>query len=140
MNNALAAAWLCLAGLVSAPVAAQVVVEDAWIREAPPTAPVRAGYLGLVNNGDVEVRVVSVASDTFGAIEIHEMVDRGDGTMRMRPVPVIEVAARARVELAPGGLHLMLFRPQQTLAVGDVVDAELVLDTGERIAFQLEQR
>ncbi len=130
---------LCLlvhAGALSA----EVVVGDAWIREAPPNAPVRAGYLEMVNVGTETVRVVSVASERFGAIEIHEMVDRGDGTMRMRPVAAIEVAGGGRVRLAPGGLHLMLFRPQQALAAGDRVDATLVLENGNRIDFQLEQR
>lgn len=130
---------LLVAGLAAA-ADTGLTVDNAWIRDAPPNAPVRAGYLQLVNDGGETVRVVSVDSDRFGAIEIHEMVDSGDGTMRMRPVPVIEVAAGGRVELAPGGLHLMLFRPQQALAVGDRVDAALILENGDRIAFQLEQR
>ncbi len=140
MKNVVVAVLLCLAGLAPASVGAQIAAEDAWIREAPPTAPVRAGYLQLVNTGDDDLRVVSVASAAFGAVEIHEMVDRDDGAMRMRPVEAIEVAAGSRVELAPGGLHLMLFRPQRVLATGDRVQAELVLDDGTRIAFELEQR
>ncbi len=139
MKGIVLALLLCLQSL-SAAAAPGLTVENAWIREAPPNAPVRAGYLELVNDGAEAVRVVSVASEGFRAIEIHEMVDRGDGTMRMRPVPIIEVAAGARVELAPGGLHLMLFRPQQALTAGDRVDAALVLGNGDRIAFQLEQR
>lgn len=142
MKKILLALSLCLASLASMSLVADagLTIEDAWIREAPPAAPVRAGYLTLVNHGTEAFRVVSVTSERFGAIEIHEMVDRGDGTMRMRPVSAIEVAAGARVELAPGGLHLMLFRPQQALATGDRIDAILALDNGDSIAFQLEQR
>lgn len=139
MKRIVLALTLCLPGLPAA-ADAGLAVNDAWIREAPPSAPVRAGYLTLINAGADAVRVVSVTSERFGAIEIHEMVDRGDGTMRMRPVPVLEVTAGAQVELAPGGLHLMLFRPQQALASGDRVEATLVLDNGDRITFDLEQR
>lgn len=114
--------------------------SDAWIREAPPSAPVRAGYLVLRNDGAVEQRVVKARSSAFGAIEIHEMIDSGDGTMRMRPVTSVVVPVGAEVALKPGGLHLMLFRPAKALAVGERTDLTLELGDGTTIETQLEQR
>jgi len=92
--------------------------RDGWIRTAPPQAPVRAGYVSLHNPGTQEVVIDAVRSDAFGAIEIHEMHDV-DGVMRMRRVSSLTLAPRQSVELAPGGLHLMLFRPSGALHEGD---------------------
>ncbi|MBL0027713.1 MAG: copper chaperone PCu(A)C [Rhodanobacteraceae bacterium] len=94
--------------------------RDGWIRAAPPVAQVRAGYLVIENVGDTEVVLTSVESADFGAIEIHTMFDDA-GTMRMRRVPELRVPAHGKVELKPGGLHLMMFRPQRALSAGDEV-------------------
>jgi hypothetical protein len=91
--------------------------RDGWIRAAPPVAQVRAGYLVIENVGDTEVVLTSVESADFGAIEIHTMFDDA-GTMRMRRVPELRVPAHGKVELKPGGLHLMMFRPQRALSAG----------------------
>ena len=99
--------------------AAAVTVREAWIRPAPPTAPVRAGYAVLENVGAKEIVIDSVRSEAFGAIEIHEMHDV-DGVMRMRRVPRLVVEAGGTVHLKPGGLHLMLFRPAAPLDDGYV--------------------
>lgn len=96
-----------------------LAVRDGWIRPAPPTAPVRAGYVVLENRSGSEIAIDAVRSEAFGAIEIHEMHDV-DGVMRMRRVPRLVVEADASVELKPGGLHLMLFRPATVLESGTV--------------------
>lgn len=114
--------------------------ESGWIREAPPTAPVRAGYLRLENEGDTDIVVVGARSEAFGAIEVHEMAPSGDGTMRMRPVPRLTVPAGGTVALEPGGLHLMLFRPQKPLANGIELPIVLELAGGEAIEVILKQR
>lgn len=113
---------------------------DGWIREAPPAAPVRAGYLRLHNGSATELVITGARSDAFGAIEIHQMVSDDGGTMRMRPLPELVVAAGATVALEPGGAHLMLFRPLRALARGERVPVRLVLAGGDELAVELEQR
>lgn len=98
---------------------ALVTVSQAWIRPAPPTAPVRAGYALLQNDGASEVVIDAVRSEAFGAIEIHEMHEV-DGVMRMRRVPRLALEAGGSARLKPGGLHLMLFRPVAPMDEGDV--------------------
>lgn len=95
--------------------------RDGWIRSAPPVATVRAGYLVIDNPADAEVVLTEAESPDFGAIEIHEMIDDA-GTMRMRRVEALRVPAKGKVELKPGGLHLMMFRPQRALAEGAQVE------------------
>ncbi len=105
------------AGEISA--AASVAVREAWIRPAPPTAPVRAGYALLENHGASEVLIDAARSEAFGAVEIHEMHEV-DGVMRMRRVPRLVLEPGGAAHLKPGGLHLMLFRPAVPLGEGEV--------------------
>lgn len=106
-------------------------VHDGWIRPAPPEARVRAGYAVLENTGGETLQLDAVRSDAFGAIEIHEMHEV-DGMMRMRALPQLQLAPGARVELRPGGLHLMLFRPLVPLLEGETVMFEFFAG-GQRV-------
>ena len=112
---------------------------DGWIRESPPNSPVRAGYVELRNDGEVDIVVTGANSTTFGAIEVHEMVGEGD-MMRMRRLREHLRPAGGTVRLEPGGKHLMLFRPQRPLAAGDAVVVTLELATGGSAEIELRQR
>ncbi|MEQ1438180.1 copper chaperone PCu(A)C [Fontimonas sp. SYSU GA230001] len=102
--------------------------EDAWIRAAPPGARVMAGYVQLVNRGDVPLRCDAASGADFGAIEIHRTLIE-EGQSRMLRDQVVEIPAHGRAALAPGGYHLMLFRPQRPLSPGD--RSLLTLECGE---------
>ncbi len=113
--------------------ACEVRVESAWIREAPPGAAALAGFATLVNGGAHAHRIVAAESDAAGVIMFHETLMR-DGMALMRELGEVPVPARGRVELAPGGRHLMLMALQSTLRAGDHVTITLVDETGCRIA------
>ncbi len=116
--------------------AATLQIQDARVPEAPPVAPVLAGYLTLVNSGEKTVRVVGASSDQFEAVEIHEMHMK-DGVMTMKPVPALTIPAGGKVSLAPGGLHLMLIRPHKPFRAGDTIRVMLKLDDGSTLAVNL---
>ncbi len=116
-----------------------LLVTDAWIRNLPPAIPMRAGYMILSNNGNVELTIVSVESETFSRIEIHESVDK-DGMMSMRPVDVVSIKAGETLPLKPGGLHLMLMNPLQHLSPGDEVTVTLIFDNGNKRAVPMKVR
>lgn len=112
---------------------------DAWIREAPPAAPVMAGYVSIANRGNGKVLIDDVESPQFGGADIHEMREVG-GMMRMRPVRQLQVEPGQVVKLEPGGLHLMLFQPAAVLKPGDRATLEFVLADGTRRAVEFEVR
>jgi periplasmic copper chaperone A len=129
------------AGLLSvSAAAAEIFGREGWIREAPPVAPVRAGYAVLVNDGDREVVITSARSGHFGAVEIHTMTEGADGVMRMRRLPELRIPAGGELRLQPGGLHFMLFRPREALASGDEAALYLILADGSEILVPLRQR
>jgi protein SCO1/2 len=96
------------------PPAAGVRVEKARARLTP--ARVGAVYLTLVNTGGREDRLLSAESATAGKVELHEVIAQGE-LLQMHPRPEgFVVPAKGRVELAPGGKHLMLYAVQASPA------------------------
>ncbi|MGD2137854.1 MAG: copper chaperone PCu(A)C [Gammaproteobacteria bacterium] len=93
-------------------------VSNPWIREAPPTARVLAGYMTLLNHGDTPLILTKVSSPDFESAEFHRTVIE-DGMARMLPLKELEVPANGRVDLEPGERHLMLINPARPLHDGD---------------------
>jgi len=109
----------------------RLVVEDAWIRTAPPVAPMRAGYATLRNGGDAPLVVRGARSDAFGAVTMHAtQID--DGVARMRELSEIRLDPGEKVALEPGGRHLMLMRPSRELEAGAKVT--IVFEIGEDVS------
>lgn len=82
-------------------------VERARARLTP--SHVGAVYLTLVNGTAQADRLVSVESASAGRVELHEVLAEGD-LVQMRPRPEgFALPPRARLELEPGGKHLMLY-------------------------------
>lgn len=85
-----------------------IEIKDAWIRAAPPGAPVNAGYITLLNKGQSADRLVVVRSAKVKNIEIHQMKMEG-GTALMVPLENgWALPPGATVTLKPGGFHLMM--------------------------------
>ena len=114
--------------------AADVQVVNARAREAPPGARTAAIYLTVENRGAVADRLVAARSPR-GAVEIHAMRMDG-GVMRMRATSGVPVPARGRVELAPGGLHLMLVDPAPPLKAGERVPVTLTFERAGAVDVQ----
>jgi copper(I)-binding protein len=64
----------------------------------------------------------------------------GGAMMAMREVPAIDVPAGSRVELAPGGLHLMLFDLLEDLQAGDTFELTLVFENAGEVTVTAEVR
>ncbi len=106
-----------------------IIVKDAWVREAPPSAKVLAGYMVIENHTDKEKVLVSVTSPAFDKIEVHKTVNK-DGIASMEQQKELPVAAQGNVKLEPGGLHLMLFNPGSAIKAGDNIAFTLKFANG----------
>ena len=123
MNNYLyriLTASLLLIGASTATADATLEISEAWVREAPPTARMMAGYMTINNTGDAAVTVISISSPDFDSAEIHRTVIEED-IARMLPVKQLEIPANSQVKLEPGGLHLMLLGAKHPVRAGETV-------------------
>jgi copper(I)-binding protein len=108
------------------------VIQQAWIRSAPPGAQTLAGYLVLKNACKASIKVVDVESKDFAMPMIHRSVVE-NGVSKMRDPGVLEIKPGASLKFEAGGLHLMLMQPLRTLKEDDKAGVRLVLADGRRI-------
>ena len=108
---------------------AELDIHDAWIKNLPPAVPVRAGYMTIRNAQAHAVSIIAIRSDAFASVEIHRTIAQ-DGMMRMEPVPILVIEPDSSVQLAPGGLHLMMMNPAEPTKPGDVLKIVIELDDG----------
>jgi copper(I)-binding protein len=116
-----------------------LVIRNAWIREAPPVAKVNGGYLTLENTGAEALSLMSIQSEAFEKIEVHEMTTV-DGMMRMREIPQLLIPAGGQVTMQPGGKHLMLIGPRRRLSAGEVATLTLTFDSGQVLVVSVVVR
>ncbi len=134
---ALTACFLSLAAVAEQDTALEF--ENAWVRAMPPFQPNSAGYLTLTNHGDVAVAIVGASSKVAEKVELHTTREV-DGLMRMEKVNSLALAPGERVELTPGGKHLMLFGLRFRLVPGDDVEICLQLVAGDETCTNAEVR
>jgi copper(I)-binding protein len=92
-------------------------VSDGWTREIAPGQSGAAVYLTIANTGAGSDRLVDVASPQ-GEAALHETSSAG-GVARMRALDGgLEIGPRSRVELKPGGTHIMVTGLKQRPAQG----------------------
>lgn len=106
-----------------------LMVHDAWIREAPPNMKMLAGYLTIMNHSAAAKSLVAVASDQFEKVKIHKTVHEA-GVAKMIAQDSVEIGMHATVKFEPGGLHLMLINPKSQLKAGDKVGITLKFADG----------
>jgi len=112
---------LCVFAAATAP---PLELADGRVGEAPPTAPVLAGYGKLHNAGAKPLVIRAAHSADFERVEIHEMTMAG-GVMKMRALEKLELAPGATFELKQGATHLMLVGPKHAIGPGERVTVTL---------------
>jgi len=85
-----------------------ISVADAFARETVGSGTTGAAYLTIENDGAAADRLIAAATPFAETAELHTHSMDG-GVMRMRRVQAIEVPAKGKAVLAPGGDHVMLF-------------------------------
>jgi copper(I)-binding protein len=109
-----------------------------WTRATPAGAKVGGGYLGVENSGTTPDRLVSVSVPFAGRTEIHEMAVN-DGVMTMRPLDRgVDVPAGGKVELKPGGFHLMFMELNQPLKQGEPVKGTLTFEKAGTVEVEFK--
>jgi hypothetical protein len=130
---------LALTLIAAASEQAGVSVRDAWVRESPPGVAMMAGYMELRNNTSRPQLLVAASSSGFETVMIHRTIVK-DGMAGMEHAPQIELTPNASLIFAPGGYHLMLMNPKQTLRAGDRVDIYLEFRGGLVLPVAFEVR
>lgn len=111
----------------------ELVIHHPWSRATAPSAKVAAGYLVIENKGREADRLISATFSSSATVELHDMAVEG-GVMRMRELPLgIDIPAGGKVELKPGGLHMMFMGLSAGLKEGENIKGLLVFEKAGRL-------
>jgi copper(I)-binding protein len=98
------------------------VVSGAWARATVPGQSVGAAYMKI--DSPFNVTLIGIESDVSRSAEVHTMRHQ-NGVMQMRKLNKLDIRAGQRMELAPGGAHLMLLGLKKPLKVGETLQLNM---------------
>lgn len=126
---AIAALFLCLSAQ------AQVKIDNAWARPTVPGQQGGGGYMTL--QSPTADKLLSGSTPVAERFELHTMSMQGD-VMTMREVKAIDLPAGQKVELKPGGLHVMFIGIKQPLKLGSKVPVTLKFEKAGEVKVEFE--
>jgi len=130
---------LALLAALASTARAGVTVSDAWVRGTVAQQTTTGLFFNITSAA--AARLLAVRTPAARSVELHEMRMDGD-MMTMRPVQSLELPAGRRVQLQPGGVHVMLVGLVHALSAGETVPVTLVVQGagGKREEVQVMAR
>lgn len=120
--------------------AADVRVENAWIKLAPPAATVNAAYMQLTNLQQQAQTIVGVSADCCAIAMLHQMQRDGD-KVSMAHLDQLVIPPQSSVQLAPRGMHIMLMQAHEKLSLDRQIIITLTFSDGhsQKIALAVKK-
>jgi copper(I)-binding protein len=97
-------------------------VSGAWARATVPGQSVGAAYMKI--DSPFNATLIGIESDVSRSAEVHTMRHQ-NGVMQMRKLTKLDIRAGQRMELAPGGAHLMLLGLKKPLKAGETLQLNM---------------
>jgi len=98
-----------------------IEIENGWVR--PGNAGMMTAAYFTINNGTGAAdTLLSIQSNVTNDTQIHESYEMEGGLMGMREIGQVLIDAGSYAELKPGGIHIMIIRPENDVAAGDSVE------------------
>jgi len=112
-----------------------IKIVDPWVRAVPPNMKNTALFMTIINQGDEDDELIGVEGDVSKMIQIHKTVNE-NGVMKMVHVDKIEIHGHSKVELKPGGYHIMLMGLKRPLKEGEVLKFTLIFKKSGKIMIE----
>ena len=114
---------------------APVKVEGAWARATGQGQKGTGAFMSLTAKDATQL--VGVSTPVAGVAEVHEMKMEGD-VMKMRALPLLDLPAGKKVDLKPGGYHIMMMDLKAPLAKDSTVPVTLLFKDAKGVESKLE--
>ena len=105
--------------------AAQVSVQQAWVRATVPQQKVTGAFLQITSVKDA--RLIAISSPVAASAELHKMEMQAD-VMKMRAIDELVLPAGKMQELKPGSYHIMLMNLKAPVSEGQTVALTLTVE------------
>lgn len=112
---------------------------DAVVRVMPVDMPMQAGYVTVSNPCKTPVSITRVSSAVWKDVSLHSTRTE-NGVSKMRALPALTLAPGTKVQMSPGGTHIMLMSPTRKISAGQKVELQFTLGDGRsvRVPFMLK--
>jgi copper(I)-binding protein len=104
----------------------RVAASDSWVKLPAPGESGAMAFVAIENPTMYGIYVMSATADAAGKVELRDGGQSGDA--RLKPIEFISVPAYDRVDMGPGGIHLVLIDLKRPLKEGDRVVLMLSTD------------
>jgi len=98
-----------------------IEIENGWVRPGN-AGMMTAAYFTITNGTSAADTLLSIQSNVTNDTQIHESYEAEGGLRGMREIGAVPVDAGSSAELKPGGIHIMIIRPENDVAAGDSVE------------------
>ncbi|HZD54178.1 MAG TPA: copper chaperone PCu(A)C [Woeseiaceae bacterium] len=104
-------------------------IKQAWARASIGTSRPAAAYVIIENGTDRPVTLTGVSSLLAGHAAVHKTLKQGS-VMKMLPAEAIEIPPGGRLEMKPGGSHIMLMHLTRAIDEGTTLPLTLNFSDG----------
>lgn len=111
-------------------------IEKAWMRPATIGGTIGA-FVSITNAGKQTDALIETSSPVARFGEIHETLKDGD-VMRMQRTFRIEIPAGQKLELKPGGYHIMFITLTRDVKAGETIPVDLVFERAGKVTVSAE--
>lgn len=117
-----------------------IAVQDPYARPAPNVGGNGGAFIVITNHGSQADRLLSAASPAAMMVELHETIMES-GVMKMVHQPEgFEIPAGGKVELKPGGKHIMLMGLKNPLEAGQTIQITLKFEKAGEMTIDVPVR
>ena len=109
--------------------------SHARARATHPGMSSSAAYMDIENHGKKGVHLVSLTSPVAKKTELHTTLMK-DGVMKMQEVENLNIPVGDRVQLKPGGMHVMLMGLNRQIKEGDKVPVSMTFSNGQTVSVE----
>lgn len=114
-------------------------IEHPYVRATAASAKVGGAFMTIVNKGNQSDKLISVTNVKFaGKVEVHE-TKMTNNVMQMRELKGgLVIPAKSKVELKPGGYHVMFMDLKEPLIKGKKYKAKLNFEKSGSIEVEFD--
>ncbi len=118
--------FAALALTIAAAQPRRVAASSGWVKLPAAGETAAMAFVAIENPTMYEIYVTSATADAAGKVELRDGGQSGDA--RLKPVEFISAPAYGRVDMEPGGPHLLLLDLKRPLKEGDKIGLTIVTD------------
>jgi copper(I)-binding protein len=123
---------ICALAQASSP----LTVDQGFVRGLPPGQSNTAAFMVISNTSNNAITLVGASTSVAASAAFHGHSEE-NGVMKMRHIPELVIDAGQKIELKPGGLHLMLMGLKAPLKDGNQVTINIEQKNGQSLEISL---